>query len=147
MKIFYFSASLLASTAFGLSFDVTTTDSLVASMDDVSYSCTFENEWSGSNHPIDYPSNAHWSPPVLVAHDSGYEMWSKDGMATAGVEMVAETGSPDTILREIAESPSTGDVVLGEATFNSDTQMQSFNSIDMTSTRHLLSTITMIAPR
>merc|ERR1712013_168125 len=73
-------------------------------------------------------------------------MWSEDEMATEGVEMVAETGSPDMVLDEIAASSSTGDAVLGQATFNSDTQMQSFSSIDMTSTRHLLSTITMIAP-
>mmetsp|Transcript_5372 Transcript_5372/g.7747 ORF Transcript_5372/g.7747 Transcript_5372/m.7747 type:complete len:526 (+) Transcript_5372:296-1873(+) len=146
MKTIYFLEALLISSAFG-SFEVTTiSDSLVPSSDDVTYSCSFENEWSLSNHPIDYPSSAHWSPPVLVAHSSGYSMWREDGLATDGVEQVAETGSTRIILNDIAGSSSTGDVVTGRVTFNSNTQMQTLDRIEMTPTNRQLSTITMIAP-
>merc|ERR1712038_1655020 len=68
------------------------------------------------------------------------------GMATEGVESVAETGGTGTLLDEISESSSIGDVVVGSVTFNSDTQMQTFESITMTPTTPYLSTITMIAP-
>jgi len=81
-----------------------------------------------------------------VAHGSGYNMWQEGGMATRGVESVAETGATGTLLGEIDESSSTGDVVVGSVTFNSNTQMQTFDSITMTSTTPYLSTITMIAP-
>jgi hypothetical protein len=57
---------------------------------DVMYSCTFVNRWSSSRHPNDYPSNAHWSPPVLVTHDQTYVLWENGGLASSGIENVAE---------------------------------------------------------
>lgn len=54
------------------------------------YSCTFTNQWSGARHPILYPPSAHWSRPVLVSHNSGYQMWGRGLDATQGVEDVAE---------------------------------------------------------
>jgi hypothetical protein len=56
----------------------------------VTYSCTFQNNWSAVNHPVDYPPNAHWSPPVIVAHNKNYKMWAQDLFASEGVEEVAE---------------------------------------------------------
>jgi hypothetical protein len=54
------------------------------------YKITFTNMWSGTNHPNDYPSKAHWSPPVVVSHNGGYEMWRAGVKSTAGVQDVAE---------------------------------------------------------
>jgi len=67
-------------------------------------------------------------------------------MATGGVEQVAETGGNDILLSELAASSSIGNVVVGSATFNRNTQMQTFNSITMTPSNRYLSTISMIAP-
>merc|ERR1740124_615372 len=129
-----------------VSFEVITSDSSVAATETVSYSCDFQNNWTGVNHPVDYPSNAHWSPPVLAAHNTGYSMWRTGGMATEGVEIVAESGAPDTLVSEIEASSSVGAMVVGEATFNAEVQMQTFDSITMTPTSPYLSAITMIAP-
>ena len=60
------------------------------STSDATYSCKFTNRWSGARHPVMYPSDAHWSWPMLVSHNENYEMWSPGSFATLGVEKVAE---------------------------------------------------------
>jgi len=129
-----------------VSFEVITSDSSVAATETVSYSCNFQNNWSGENHPRNYPSFAHWSPPVMTTHSDGYTMWREGGMATEGVEIVAENGWTGALLDEISGSASTGMVVVGEVTFNDNTQSQTFDSIRMTPTHPYLSAITMIVP-
>ena len=72
--------------------DVTATqNSFLPTSADASYQCTFTNSWTADNHPIMFPTgNAHWSPFVLAAHNTDYEMWAPGAMASAGVEDVAE---------------------------------------------------------
>jgi hypothetical protein len=72
---------------------IPSTVSASASGSDAAYSCTLTNMWSMKNHPVEYDTianSAHWSPPVLVAHGTDYEMWAPDTMASPGVENVAE---------------------------------------------------------
>jgi hypothetical protein len=56
----------------------------------VQYSCMFKNLWTRAHHPVAYPSFAHWSPIVLVAHSQEYTMWREGQIASPGVENVAE---------------------------------------------------------
>jgi hypothetical protein len=56
----------------------------------VEYSCVFRNLWTSVRHPVAYPSGAHWSPMVLVAHSQVYTMWEEGQLASLGVENVAE---------------------------------------------------------
>jgi len=130
-------------------FDIvsTTPSTSSATTSTVCYSCTFDNNWSGSNHPVNYPSsNAHWSPPVLAAHSSAYSMWKEGGTATDGIELVAETGGFGALVDEIEDAIPKPNFVVGNAMFNKDTQSQTFASISMDPTNKYLSTITMIAP-
>jgi hypothetical protein len=72
---------------------LSTTTSNVPSTETAEFSCLFENLWSGNSHPRLYPAaEAHWSPPVIAAHGTGYQMWAPGGMASSGVERVAEVG-------------------------------------------------------
>lgn len=130
-------------------FDVVSkTASFVASTETVDYTCVFQNNWSGVDHPNLYPSaNAHWSSPVLAAHSAEYAMWEEGGMTSSGVEIVAETGSTGTLRNELDASPAVSAREIGVTTFNNDVQTQTFDSLEMTPTASLLSTITMIAPR
>lgn len=126
---------------------VSTSTSDVPNTQSVEYSCTFRNSWSAENHPRLYPDDAHWSPPVLVSHDMSYKMWSPGEFSTAGVELVAETGSPRTLLDEFAAANSSvGSYVVGSLTFNSNQQEQTFDNLVVDSNHPMLSTITMIAP-
>ncbi len=54
------------------------------------YACEFHNLWNEINHPFDFPSNAHWSPPVIVAHSNKYRMWETGELASDGVKEVVE---------------------------------------------------------
>ena len=56
----------------------------------VRYACAFDNNWSGTNHPVGYPANAHWSPPVIASHSSDFSMWKPGELASEGVVTVAE---------------------------------------------------------
>lgn len=56
----------------------------------ISYTCTFYSEWTAATHPIDYPSNAHWSPMFMASHSKDYSIWDSGAKATAGVQSVAE---------------------------------------------------------
>jgi len=126
---------------------VSTTVGTIDSTEDVCYSCSIVNNWSGSNHPVDYPSdNAHWSPPVLVAHSSEYSLWEEGGISTDGVESVAESGNIAILIDELENDSSEPNVVAGDRQDNKDTQSQTFTTIRMTPVKHYLSTISMIAP-
>lgn len=69
---------------------ISATMSDVATSTPANYECKFTNLWSASRHPIAYPSDAHWSPPVVVAHSDAYQMWAPGTLATPGIELVAE---------------------------------------------------------
>jgi len=122
--------------------------STVPASHSVTYSCTFTNNWSGDNHSK-YPGNAHWSPPVIAAHGKKYSMWEPGELATAGVEDVAETGSPFQLIDEIEDAQEldiVGEYVRGGVAFNKDTQSQTFDNIVLTPWFNMMSSITMIAP-
>jgi len=116
----------------------------------VTYSCKFTNNWSGTNHPVNYPSsNAHWSPPIIAAHSKRYVMWEPNALATEGVEIVAESGGPTTLLAEIETAQDervAGDRVRGVVTFNKNAQSQILSDITLTPVFDRMSSITMIAP-
>jgi len=116
------------------------------------YSCVATNKWSGANHPIDYNSvsgNAHWSPPVLLAHSKFADLWSPGDMASPGIEMVAETGSTSTLRNEIEVLQTkglAGDMVIGSSQFNAVDPPQIFETITLSPSFPYLSTISMMAP-
>jgi len=111
------------------------------------YSCIFQNQWSGVRHPNLYPADAHWSPPVLAAHNENYQKWAPGGTATSGVEIVAESGNRFTLEGELSAAiPDTGDVVNGFTTFNRQQQMQTLPTLSMDSNHLYMSSISMVAP-
>ena len=57
------------------------------------YSLSFYGLWKQDRHPnTTLPGNAHFSPLVGCSHGSDYVMWREGEKASAGVELVAETG-------------------------------------------------------
>lgn len=68
---------------------------------DIVYEVTFEADWSSSTHPISYPSNAHFSPMVIVSHPQSVAVFTEGLAASPGVKQVAETGATDLIEEEL----------------------------------------------
>ena len=57
------------------------------------YTLSFYGLWKQDRHPnTTLPGGAHFSPLVGCSHGSDYVMWREGAMASAGVELVAETG-------------------------------------------------------
>jgi Spondin_N len=127
---------------------VSTATSTIPTSKEVTFSCTFQNNWSSANHPRLYPTaTAHWSPPVLTTHDSGYSMWLPGGLASPGVESVAEIGATTSLVNEIASAGSAiRSSVRGVDQFNSEQQEQVLPSITADASHRLMSSITMVAP-
>lgn len=58
------------------------------------YRVTFQATWSSSTHPSGFPAGGHFSPLVGATHDKSIRFWRNGGVASAGIEAMAETGNP-----------------------------------------------------
>jgi len=126
--------------------------STVPITESATYSCTLTNTWSGSRHPVDYAnvaSMAHWSPPVLLAHNKHVDLWSPGDFASPGIENVAETGSTPALQSEIEVLQTkglAGEMVIGSGQFNAVDPPQVLDPITLSPNFPYLSTISMVAP-
>jgi hypothetical protein len=125
---------------------------IASTTNSVTYECVLTNNWSGANHPFDYArvsNSAHWSSPVLASHNSLYEMWAPEMLASPGVENIAETGSTGTLKSELNAAMNSGTVAdfsVGINQFNNRDPPQEFDEIFLSNEYPLLSTISMVAP-
>ena len=62
------------------------------------YDFTFNPDWTD---PAPLPSS-HWSWPIGAAHSPCVTFWKNQGMATPGVQSIAETGNTATFAAEIS---------------------------------------------
>ncbi len=114
--------------------------------DFATYQLTFDATWSANTHPYEFPSGAHFSPLIGATHDADYIIWEDGGIATPGIESMAETGGTFTLRNEIQAQIGNGNAAQivqfpgfgspGEAVFN----------FTVTRDHPLLSIVTMIAP-
>lgn len=67
------------------------------------YKIEFIADWSGKTHPDFYSKNAHFSPFVAYSHNNSDQakIFVEGGLATAGVEDMAETGATGILVKEI----------------------------------------------
>jgi len=116
----------------------------------VSYQCEFVNRWTRERHPNEYPTGAHWSPPLMASHSKRYTMWSGDQVSSAGVERVAETGQLSVLQTELdAAKPVVNDVGSSDGAFFPGGDLFSTSirgTLDMDNSHRLISAITMVAP-
>lgn len=72
------------------------------------YTVTFTALWSQATHPADFPANAHFSPLIGATHNQQISFWQSGGIATAGIESMAETGGTSQLTDEIETAISAG---------------------------------------
>ncbi len=111
------------------------------------YRMTFFAEWSATSHPTDYPNGAHFSPLIGNTHNIDGFIWDAGGIATNGIEQMAETGGTFLLGNEIEmlinNSGSESLLRGGDTTSGVDTVVVNFNISD---SHPLFSMVTMIAP-
>ena len=57
------------------------------------YRATFDATWTAENHPVDFPSNAHFSRLVGGTHSDMVRFWEPCGTSTQGIMVMAEFGA------------------------------------------------------
>jgi len=110
------------------------------------YEVRFDATWSATTHPGAYPGGAHFSPLVGGTHDGSVHFWMAGGLATAGIEAMAETGATGPLVSEVNAAitgGSAGQVVLGAGIGSPGSTTTAFNVSDAFSQ---ITLVTMIAP-
>ena len=72
--------------------------------DTASYTVSLRASWSEQLHPHWYPQGAHLSPMIAWSHRLKDILFREHGVASDGMEIMAETGAPSTLVREIQNS-------------------------------------------
>ena len=113
---------------------------------DVLYNVRFEATWSDSTHPGSYPGNAHFSPLVALSHVPNFFMFFSGYPASDGLRILAETGQTDSLLDEFSYAINTGQAL--DARLGPEVPSPGQGSLDIgvTSTRHAVTVVSMIAP-
>ena len=118
--------------------------------DSATYGVTFRAVWNASSHGNEppFPSGAHFSRVVGAAHAPEVSFWSSGGIATPGIERMAETGGVSSLCQEIdAEADrggSTPCVRGSEPSFPSPGSVGL--SFEATEDLPLMTLVSMIAP-
>lgn len=111
------------------------------------YSVKFDGTWSAATHPMEYPSNAHFSGLIGATHDGRFVLFGEGRTATDGLERLSEMGahSPlDAEIRAAIADGTAGALIESGALFNLPTSTTVTFTIDK---KHpMVSFVAMIAP-
>lgn len=112
-----------------------------------SYMLTVTGKWSESSHPIDYPSNSHFSSIVGMIHKSEVSLFTNGELASTGIWVMAETGDTSYLEDEINSIVSSGlaSNLIKESSLGTGTAVISFD-IEVTKEFSFVSLVSMIAP-
>lgn len=72
------------------------------------YRITFNGNWSAGTHPVQYPASAHFSGLIGAVHNDQVIFWEPGQIATAGIELMAETGGKGDLLDEVNSAIGSG---------------------------------------
>ena len=75
----------------------------------VDYQIEFTTTWSQANNGVMPPSGAHFTQLAGATHNADYRMWQPGGIATNGLESLAETGGTGTLRSEITPRIGAGE--------------------------------------
>jgi hypothetical protein len=110
------------------------------------YQVTFEATWSRQSHPRDFPASPHFSPLVGGTHSDRASFWRPTGVASDGIEAMAERGNPSLLADEVRAAIGRGAefVLRGDALpLSPGTVSLEF---EITSAFPLVTLVTMVAP-
>lgn len=111
------------------------------------YELTFASTWSKTTHPVDFPSFPHYSSLIGGTHNSSVQFWKEGGLATSGIEAMAELGSTSGIRSEVQAAITKGaarSVVAGPGLGNSPGSTKMRFTIEATHPQ--LTLVSMLAP-
>lgn len=110
------------------------------------YSVTFTGTWSQATHPSAYPAGAHFSALVGGVHNDQVSFWSPGGLASPGIEQMAEVGGTSLLSGEVQAAINGGNasaVVLGGGIASPGSTTTNFQ---VSSAFPLITLTSMVAP-
>ena len=111
------------------------------------YNVTFQGAWSTTVTPGGIPSGAHFTTPIGGVHNAGVTFLIEGGMATAGVESMAEIGGTSTLANEVrAAEPNALSVLQGTGGNIGATGSSTLNGVTLTTDHPRVTLLTMVAP-
>ena len=115
---------------------------------EATYTVTLQTLWNPSDHPNNFPARAHFSPLVGASHSNAASFWELGGLASPGIELVAELGSPQQLQSEVALAIDEGDalesVLIAQNVFTGQSAVS--NEFSVTDDFPLLTVASMVAP-
>jgi len=110
----------------------------------VTYRVTFQGTWTTAATPGGLPGSAHFSPLIGTLHNDRVTFWEVGGMASPGVEDVAELGQNSAFRSEINASDHVGAII--ERSLGTGGTPEVSVEFETTQDHPLVTLITMIAP-
>ncbi len=121
--------------------------SLLSRVRAVEYEVTFDAVWSSATHPESFPPSPHFSGLIGGTHNQEVSFWELGGIATPGIESMAETGGKSSLRNEVNSAISAGyaaAVISGGGISRSPGSVSTTFDIDRT--HSLVTLVSMIAP-
>ena len=111
------------------------------------YHVTFDATWSGSSHPLEFPSSAHFSPLIGATHTAQVNFWREGGAASDGIIDMAERGLTTRLSNEInaAIADGTAERLVAGGNIGSSPGSASAD-FEISQTQPLVTLVSMIAP-
>ena len=110
------------------------------------YQIRFQSTWTQAAYPDAWPPNPHFSALIGGTHSDAVAFWEPGGIASAGIEFMAETGGVSPLRNEvIAEinNGNAGEVVQGPG---SGTPPMTTTTFTLTEDFPRVTLVTMVAP-
>ena len=126
-------------TVFGLGLVLLMATSSIAQV--ATYDITLDSRWTQATHP--YPPFPHFSPLIGALHNDTVSFWEPGGLASRGIERMAEVGLTGPLRNEINATGDAAQAISGSGV-NGDDNTTIRVEVDLD--RSLLTLVTMVAP-
>jgi hypothetical protein len=73
-----------------------------------SYVVSFDATWTRRTHPVEAPSNPHFSRLIGGTHDARATFWANGALASRGIEAMAELGATSPLDLEVESAIAAG---------------------------------------
>ena len=108
---------------------------------------TFQGAWTTTVTAGGVPSGAHFTTLIGGVHNAGVTFLREGGMATAGVESMAELGGTSTLAAAVrAASPNALSVLQGSGGNIGPTGSSTINTVTLTTDHPRITLLSMVAP-
>jgi len=110
------------------------------------YRVSFTASWNSTTFPTNFPSNPHFSGLIGATHKTSVNLFERGELASAGIELMAETGGKGTLSNEITALINAGTAfneLSGGGNSGEGTVTLTF---DVNSSFPVVSLVSMVAP-